>query len=129
MFLNIPFTTWLPIFTFAGPFLVALAVALYDLLLQHLPEARRAQVEQLVATVVAAVEQRDQGAPGPVKKANALAAIHQVLAAWHLPVPDVLVEMLLESAVAALPPTVQSVPVVPVTAGTSDVKVPLVTGQ
>lgn len=81
---------------------VVLAVAIYKIVLQQLPAAKRAQLEQEVSTVVRAVEQANQAMPGPAKKALAQQLLGGLMAQAHLSASPERLDVLIEAAVHAL---------------------------
>lgn len=85
-----------------APILIPAGLALYRLVLAHLPEASAARVEREVALIVEAVEQTYSRIPGSgeQKKAEVL-RLAEVLG---LKVDPVRLDLLIEAAVAALPP-------------------------
>jgi len=88
------------------PIVVALAVALYHAIIQLLPKNKAAQVAALAATVhmvaapvVQMVEQTLPGVAGETKKAQAVTAVSDILAAGGLKVAPALVNAAIESVV------------------------------
>lgn len=106
------------------PFMVAFAVGLGKLFLQHLPANQREEAARIVQVAVTAAEQGMPGATGEEKKAEVVSRLEDVLRHSHLNVPPTLVDMFIESAVAAMnegkPPlaTTSSVGFVPPSATT-----------
>lgn len=82
------------------PFLVALAVHLYNVLLSHLPKAVQPMVQNVAHTAVLAAEQ--SGFDSPTKKHLASDSAHQILASLGLNVDPVYVDTAIEAAVLAL---------------------------
>lgn len=85
----------------------------YQLLLAHLPEARRTRLQALAYSVVRSVEQTGQGQPNGVKKAAALQLLTQLAKDFHLPLTPALLEVLIEAAVLGLPKTSAPAPIPP----------------
>lgn len=90
------------VITLIGPVIIALAVDLAQLLLAHLPMAKNAQLRQIVADVVHAVEQAQQQVPGAEKKRIALGLIGTLLAQAHIAASAEQTDVLLEAAVHAI---------------------------
>ncbi|HLI08002.1 MAG TPA: phage holin, LLH family [Ktedonobacteraceae bacterium] len=84
------------------PLFISLSALLYQHLLQKLPEKRRAAVEQVVHTVVSAVEQASTTLEGPAKKAAAMEMAGEMLAYLHICVPQEILSCLIEAAVYSL---------------------------
>ena len=84
------------------PLLVSLSAVLYQHLLQHLPQKQRTEIDQVVQTVVAAIEQTSATLDGPAKKAAATAMATSLLAYLHISVPPQILSCLIEAAVYSL---------------------------
>ena len=96
----------LTILTPAMPFLLALAAALYQGLLQRLPSAQSSQLSAVVSTVVSGVEQASSvsGMTSDAKKAAATKAvteIAQVVGLGKFATPT-MIDLAIEAAVFAL---------------------------
>jgi LL-H family phage holin len=90
--------------------LVAAIMYGYQLLLAHLPEARRQRLQALAGAVVTAVEQTGRDQNGVQKKAAAVKLLGQLASDFHIPVSATLLDVLIEAAVAALPATAKTDP-------------------
>ena len=75
---------------------------LYQHLLQRLPQKQRAEIDQAVQIVVAAIEQTSATLDGPAKKAAATAMATSLLAYLHISVPPQILSCLIEAAVYSL---------------------------
>lgn len=84
------------------PIMATVAASVYQVVLLHLPAAQRAHVRELVADVVAAVEQANAATPGPAKKQIALALLGDLLKQQKLNVSPTQLDVLLEAAVGTL---------------------------
>lgn len=84
----------------AAPFLMAL----YKLLLSRLPAARQAQLQSIIASAVNAAEQVYKASPGS-GQAKRQFVVSRIEAVLGKKVNPALVEVLLEEAVRALPPS------------------------
>lgn len=84
------------------PIMVSLAASLYQILLEHLPAAKRTAARQVVAEVVAAVEQANAGVPGPAKKQIAEQLIGVLAREAHVAISPSQLDVLLEAAVGSL---------------------------
>jgi hypothetical protein len=87
---------------FMLPLFISLSALLYQHLLQKLPEKQRAEVDQVVHTVVSAVEQASTALEGPAKKAAAMEMTNKMLAYLHISVPQEILSCLIEAAVYSL---------------------------
>src|SRR5436309_2241787 len=94
------------------PPLISLCVVWYKKMVQQLPQQKRDLTQQIVGTVVHAVEQQlDDTAKKPEKKQEAMLLIRKILASLHIDVPDELIDTMIEAAVYAMNQT-KNVPVV-----------------
>lgn len=84
------------------PLFISLSAILYQHLLQRLPGRQRAEVDQVVHTVVSAIEQASTTLEGPAKKAAALEMANKMLAYLHISVPQEILSCLIEAAVYTL---------------------------
>ena len=85
------------------PPLISLCVVWYKHMLQQLPQQKRDLVEQIVGTVVYAIEQQfDNTLKNPEKKQEATDRIKKILASLHINVTDELIDAMIEAAVYAL---------------------------
>jgi hypothetical protein len=107
--MNFSFDDWLYLIELLMPLAIAGAIAAYRYLLTRLPEARRGQMERIINTVVAGVEQYGvyKGYTPEQKKAYAMKAASYILHKAGLKVSDQMLDLLIEATVAALPPTHQ----------------------
>jgi hypothetical protein len=87
---------------FVLPLLISLSAVLYQHLLQRLPQKQRAEIDQVVHVVVAAVEQASDALEGPVKKQAAMEMAGTLLAYLHISVPREILSCLIEAAVYSL---------------------------
>lgn len=94
------------------PLIIAMAAALYQFLMQRSPANVHQLTNSLASTVISGIEQYYDGEGGDHKKQLAIEAVQAILAALHVSVPAPLIDLSIESAVAALgaPRPVTSVP-------------------
>lgn len=99
---------------FPLPFLVALGQHLENWFLSRLPAAQRARLRAIINDVVQATEQYGsaQALPDAQKRAKAIADATAIAHAWHLPVTDTEIAVLVDALTATVR---QAVPVAPTT--------------
>jgi LL-H family phage holin len=82
------------------PPLISLCVVWYKNMVQKLPQQKRDIVDQVVRTVVYAVEQKlDDTASNPQKKQEAVTLVKQILASLHISATDEMIDAVIEAAV------------------------------
>ena len=86
------------------------AVHLLKRLDARLPNNVRATVEEIATLAVQAVEQRIPTATGDAKKQAAIVRVEHICKDLHLPISPSLIDVAIETAVAALPPTYLDTP-------------------
>jgi hypothetical protein len=84
------------------PLLISLSAVLYQHLLQRLPQKQRAEIDQVVHVVVAAIEQASGALEGPAKKEAAMEMAGALLAYLRISVPREILSCLIEAAVYSL---------------------------
>lgn len=85
---------------------IGLGVHIARILAQRLPEQQRIALEQFARLAVQQVEQEHKPQSNPAKKALAQASMARLFKSFNLPMPpQEAVDIALESAVLALPPT------------------------
>jgi hypothetical protein len=89
------------------PTLCSLAVALFKHLVSRLPQSQQDFLDRAVDTIVQGVEQSAKSGAIDMKnrKDAARSAIDEILEAKKIKLPDSLIDLTIEAAVAALPKT------------------------
>lgn len=95
------------------PPLISLCVVWYKHMVQQLPQQKRDLVQQIVNTVVHAVEQQlNDAAKSADKKQKAVSLIKEILASLHINVSDGLIDAMIEAAVYTMNQEKKAPPVV-----------------
>jgi len=85
------------------PPLISLSVAMYQRLMQYLPQQVHGLVEEVVNIVVLAVEQTSATLlDSPAKKQAAMKMATELLQSWHITVSQEMLSTMIEAAVFAL---------------------------